>query len=148
MDTALITALAAVLGSVVGGSATIATAWITQKTQSKRETAGAEVRKREGLYTEFIVECTRLVIDAFQHNLERPENMMTAYALKNRMQLTSSDAVINAADNVLKRIIDQYFEKNLSEGEMRNIVESGHSDPLKEFSEACQKELRIFLIQA
>lgn len=39
MDTALITALAAVMGSVVGGSATVATAWISQTTQSKREVA-------------------------------------------------------------------------------------------------------------
>ena len=144
MDTPLITALAAVLGSIVGGSATIATAWITQRTQNKREIAVGEVRKRETLYTEFIVECTRLLIDSFKHNLERPESMITAYALKNRMELTSSDAVINAADIILKRIIDQYFAKNLTDDEMRDFVEYRGSDPLKEFSEACRKELRNF----
>jgi hypothetical protein len=146
MDTPLIAALAAVLGSIVGGSASIATAWITQKTQSKREVALGEVRKRETLYTEFIVECTRLLIDSFKHNLERPEGMMTAYALKNRMQLTSSDAVINAADKILKRIIDQYFAKNITDDELRDIVEYKGSDPLREFSEACRKEMRIFLL--
>jgi hypothetical protein len=63
MDPALVSALSAILGSLVGGSATIATAWITQKTQSKRESAGAEIRKRELLYTEFIDECSKLAID-------------------------------------------------------------------------------------
>jgi hypothetical protein len=148
METALITALAAVLGSIVGGSATITTAWITQKTQIKRELANAEIRKREALYTDFIVECSRLYIHSFQHNLEGPESMMPAYSLKNRMTLSSSEAVIEAADHILKRILDQYFDKNLSNDEMRNIVESGQNDPLKEFSEACRKDLKNFLIQS
>ena len=146
MDTPLITALAAVFGSVVGGSATIGTAWITQKTQIKREVANAEIKKRESLYTDFIVECSRLYIHSLQHSLEGPENMMTAYSLKNRMLLSSSQSVIEAADHILKRILDQYFDKNLSNAEMRNIVESGPSDPLKEFSEACRKDLKGFLI--
>src|SRR5262245_15236005 len=145
METALVTALAAVLGSIVGGSATITTAWITQKTQIKRELANAEIRKRETLYTEFIVECSRLYIHSFQHNMEGPEGMMTAYSLKNRMLLSSSAAVIEAADHILKRILDQYFDKNLSNDEMRNIVESGKNDPLKEFSVASRKDLKDFL---
>ena len=37
MDSSIVTALSAILGSLVGGSASIATAWITQKTQSRRE---------------------------------------------------------------------------------------------------------------
>jgi len=41
MDPAIVSAMAAVLGSLVGGSATVATAWITQRTLSKREVIGA-----------------------------------------------------------------------------------------------------------
>ena len=145
METALVTALAAVFGSMVGGSATITTAWITQKTQIKRELANAEIRKREALYTEFIVECSRLYIHSFQHNLEGPESMMAAYSLKNRMMLSSSEGVIKAADHILKQILDQYFERNLNNDEMRNIVESGQNDPLREFSETCRKDLKSFL---
>src|SRR5262245_2155507 len=145
METALITALAAVLGSIVGGSATITTAWITQKTQIKRELANAEIRKREGLYTDFIVECSRLYIHSFQHNLEGPESMMPAYSLKNRMLLTSSEAVIEAAERILKRILDQYFDKNLTTNAMRNIVYSYQNDQIKEFSKACRKDLKSFL---
>ena len=58
MDTSLASAMAAVLGSLVGGSATMATAWITQRTSTKRELISEELRKRETLYGEFISECS------------------------------------------------------------------------------------------
>ena len=64
MDPSLFSGLSAVLGSLVGGGASIATAWVTQKAQSRRELAHAEYRKREVLYTQFIVECARLVCRA------------------------------------------------------------------------------------
>ena len=67
MDPSIVSALSAVLGSLVGSSATIATAWITQKTQSRRELVGAEIRKRELLYSEFIDECSKLTLDALDH---------------------------------------------------------------------------------
>ena len=144
MDTALITALAAVMGSVVGGSATITTAWLSQRTQSKREVAITEVRKREQLYTEFIVECTRLAIDSYTHNLTHPETMLPAYALKNRIRLTSSERVLMAADHTVKQIIQQYDAKNLTLEELDKVAQSGE-DPLKEFAETCREELKAFL---
>jgi len=144
MDTALITALAAVMGSIVGGSATITTAWLSQRTQSKREVANSEVRKREQLYTEFIVECTRLAIDSYTHNLTHPETMLPAFALKNRIRLTSSEGVLMAADHTLKQIIQQYDAKNLTLVELDKVAQSGE-DPLKEFAESCREELKTFL---
>ena len=63
MDPTIVGATAAVLGSLVGGSATVATAWITQRTLSKRELIGAEIRTRETLYGEFIRACSKLVVD-------------------------------------------------------------------------------------
>jgi hypothetical protein len=61
MDPAILSALAAVMGSAVGGSATLGTAWITQKTQSRRELVNAEIRKRETLYGEFILSSLILI---------------------------------------------------------------------------------------
>jgi hypothetical protein len=72
---------------------------------------GAEIRKRELLYTEFIAECARLAIDAFGHTLERPETVLPAYALLNRIRLTSSDAVLAAAEQTVKNIAEQYFAR-------------------------------------
>jgi hypothetical protein len=142
MDQAIISALAAVLGSLVGGASSITTAWFSQKAQSRRESVNAEIRRRELVYTEFINECSRLAIDAFNHPLENPATMMNAYALLNRIRLTSSDSVVDAADQTVKNIVEQYFRPNLSMEELQEMTAAGRADPLKEFSVGCRQELR------
>lgn len=149
MDAGIVSAMAAVLGSLVGGSATLATAWITQNTLNKREVMGAEIRKREMLYAEFIHECSKLITDSFTHTLDTPETLLCAlnpaYELIGRIRLSSSDAVLAEAEKVLTRIADQYFSPNLSVEETRALVESDAADPLKSFGEACRAELKSIL---
>jgi hypothetical protein len=129
--------------SLVGGSATVATAWITQRTQSKRELIRAEISKRETLYGEFICECSRLFMESLLRALEKPDAVLPVYALLNRIRLSASDAVLAEAERMLVRITEQYFAPNLSVEEMRALVESGSdADPLKPFGEACRVELK------
>jgi hypothetical protein len=142
MNQSIISALAAVLGSLVGGASSIATAWFTQRAQSRRESVNAEIRRRELVYTEFINECSKVAIDAFKNTLENPERLMNAYALLNRIRLTSSDPVVDAADQTIKDIVEQYFRPNLSMEELHKMTAEGRADPLKEFSVACRQELR------
>jgi hypothetical protein len=148
MDATIVSALSAVLGSAVGGSVTFATAWITQKTQSRRQLVRAEIRKRESLYGEFIAECSKLLIDALDHTLDNPDKLLLTYALQNRIRLTSSDAVVAAADQTLHSILKQYFEQNITQQQLRELSLSliddqrKRDDPLKPFSEVCRKELR------
>lgn len=142
MDTPIIGAMAAVVGSLVGGSATIATTWITQRTLTKRELIGEELRKRETLYGEFISECSKLAIDALAHGIEQPEKMWSAYALLNRIRLSASAAVVAEAEAVLKHIAEQYFSPNISLDDFRTIVLSHNGDPLKSLGEACRIELK------
>jgi hypothetical protein len=134
--------MSGVLGSLVGGSATVATAWITQKTANRRDLIQTEVRKRETLYGEFIGECAKLLFDAFGHTLEKPEILLSLYALINRIRLSASAAVLVEAEHLLGRITDQYFSKNLTVGEMRELARSEGADPLKAFGEACRAELK------
>ena len=142
MDTNLIPAMAGVLGSLAGGSATVATAWITQKTLTRRELNVRDMRQREKLYAEFIAECAKLLIDAFTHTLENPEKLLAVYALTNRIRLTASQPVLAEAEHLLSRIADQYFSQNLTVQEMRQLAHSADPDPLKAFGEACRAELK------
>ena len=142
MDTVLLTAMSGVLGSLVGGSATVATAWITQKTANKRDLIQTEVRKRETLYGEFVGECAKLLFDAFGHTLEKPETVLSLYALINRIRLSASAAVLIEAERLLGRITEQYFSKNLTVDEMRELARAEGADPLKAFGEACRAELK------
>ena len=144
MDPALFGGLCAVLGSLVGGGASIATAWFTQKAQSQREVVHAEIRKRELVYTEFIVECSRLISDSLDRTLDNPSVLVQVYALTNRIRLTSSDAVVNAAEKTMRTIIDLYFQPKMSIAELRAKAPT-MPDPMQAFSEACRHELRELL---
>jgi hypothetical protein len=141
MDAPLVSAMAAVLGSLVGGSASVATAWITQKTQGKRELTRAEIRKHEALYGEFINECSRLLMDALTHQLESPEKLLPVYAVLNRIRLCASGAVLAEAENVTRRITDQYFSPNVSTEEIHALARAQGADPLRSFGETCRAEL-------
>ena len=142
MDTAIITAMSGVFGSLVGGSATVAATWVTQRTLSKRELIRTEIRRREALYGEFIGECSARILESFESTLEKPETLLHVYELLNRIRLCASNAVLAEAEATLRLIAEQYFSPNLSIEEMRKLVQTRTSDPLKAFGEACRGELK------
>ena len=142
MDTPWMTALFGMLGSVLGVLSTVAMSWITQKSLHQHELLREEVRKRETLYGEFIGECARLLVDAFQHTLENFETVLPAYALLNRIRLCASPGVLTAAEDLIGRITDQYFSVNRSVEELRELAHSADADPLKAFGEACRAEFK------
>ena len=142
MDPAIVSAMAAVLGSLAGGSATVAAALVTQRAQGRRELMQAEIHRRQALYGEFLRECSKLLVDAFSHTLEEPQKLVTAYELLNRIRLSASDAVLAEAEGVVRLITDQYFLPNLSIEEIHAHVKAEGADPLKSFGEACRGELK------
>ena len=142
LDMRKVGALAGVLGSLAGSTATIAIAWITQKTHVRRELIRMEIRKHEALYGEFIAECGKLLVDALTHTLEQPEMLLPAYALLNRIRLIATAEVLAEAERLLRRIADQYFASNLTAEDVSRIAHSEDADPLKVFGEACRRELK------
>ena len=134
--------MSGVLGSLVGGSASVATTWIAQKTATKREVMRDELRKREALYGEFIGECAGRFMEAFTHTLEKPETLLPVYALINRIRLSASPAVLAEAERLLRCITEQYFSTNLTVEELSQLARSEDADPLRSFGEACRAELK------
>jgi hypothetical protein len=141
MDTTLITALAGIVGTLCGGSASVATAWVTHKARVKRELLRADRNRRETLYGEFIDECSKRVMDSLETTLDKPDRLLTIYALLNRIRLCASESVLREALALAKFITEQYFSPNLSPREFRERVREGSIDPLKAFSDACRGEL-------
>jgi hypothetical protein len=144
MDTALVSAMAAVLGSIAGGSAAIATTWISQKSQTNRERAKWETRKRETLYGDFITEASRLFADSLDHSLDNPETLVKLYATVGRIRLVSSDAVLAAAEECCDRILKLYAQPNRTTAEIFTTLHSGELEVFKHFSDACRVELRKY----
>jgi hypothetical protein len=87
IQTALITALAAVSGSIVGGLASLATTFFTQRNQTQRDLLSRDVANREELYSKFIQESTNLYIDSLGKTLESAVSLIGMYSLVGRMRL-------------------------------------------------------------
>lgn len=146
MDSSLITGMAAVFGSIAGASASIATTWISERNRRLRERAQAELRRRETLYGEFITESARLTADALNHSLERPETLSNVYAILCRIRLVATAAVVKAAEQSCRYVVDIYSEPNLTIEQIYDrLRQSKH--PLSEFAIACRAELDQFNLQ-
>ena len=141
MDSTYITALAAMLGSLVGAAASIGTTWITQRTQRIRANTEWKLRERETLYGEFITEASRLAVDAMVHSLEGPEKFVTLYGILGRIRLMSGENVLGKAEDCCRRIVDIYSRPNMTPEQIRAALEANELDPLKDFSTACRTEL-------
>jgi hypothetical protein len=144
MNQNLITALAAVLGSLSGASAAIATTWIAQRSQTIRERAKSETRKREILYGDFITEASQQLANAFDHSLDKPSTLVKLYAILGRIRLVSSDAVLTAAEECCDRVVDLYSRPNRTMPEIFTTLHSGEFEFLKDFSATCRVELRKY----
>lgn len=140
MDSAVITAAAAIGGSLVGALGTLLSASITQRYHDRRELLATQIARREELYSDFISESARLLVNAMESNAIDPKNLVPTYALLSRIRLTSSPQVLAAAEEVLKVIMETYARPNMTEEQIRSLA-LRHEDPLKFFSEICRTEL-------
>jgi hypothetical protein len=141
MDSNMMTATAAALGSLVGAGASIATTWITQRKQALREDTARRIHERETLYGEFITEASRLVVDALAHSLERPETFVKLYGTLCRIRLVSGEKILAEAEECCRRIVDLYAKPNMTTEQIITAIEVDKVDPLKAFSCACRAEL-------
>jgi hypothetical protein len=140
-NSATISALAAIFGSLTGALASSVSAWITQKHQGRRDLLAKRIFYREQLYSEFISESAHALADAIQHNLQDPNNLTPAYALLSRMRLSSSTDVLASAERVIRHILNTYSEPNLTPEEIQSRA-GKREDPLREFSDICRAELK------
>ena len=106
MDSTVVTALAAALGSLVGATASIGTTWLSQRRQSIRASAEWKLRDHESLYKEFIMEASRLFGDAMVKSLERPDQLVGLYGILSRIRLISGDEVLSKAVGCCHRIVE------------------------------------------
>ena len=141
MDATIITAGAAACGSLVGAAASIATTWITQRTQATHAQSEARLRVREALYGEFITESSRLTIEALSHSLEKPDRFVKLYGILGRIRLMAPDSILAAAEACTRQLVDLYSKPNMTVEQIRVAFERDRLDPVKDFSIACRKEL-------
>jgi alkylation response protein AidB-like acyl-CoA dehydrogenase len=141
MDSAWISAFSAVMGSMVGAFTSFVTTYANQRAQYKRDFLSRQFAQRETLYSEFINEAARLQVDSLEHQLEQPGTLVAIYALANRIRLNASEEVVEAATNAIQIIVESYRRPKMNVEDLRRGAYLEIPDPVKEFGEACRKEL-------
>ena len=142
MDSALLSATAALVGSLVGGVSTLAASWFTQRGQLRAQSLVHEAVKREALYAEFIAEASRHFASAWDHHAQSPEAFAGIYSAMQRMRLTSSPDVIVAAQQVIGLVLEAYAAPDRTFDELRaRFGNEDDPDLLQAFSETCRAEL-------
>jgi hypothetical protein len=61
-----------------------------------------------------------------------------------RMRILSSMTTVQSADKVARMIVNTYLAPNKTFPELRDMVNSGAIDPLRNFSEASREEFQRF----
>jgi hypothetical protein len=142
MNSAYISAIAALAGSGIGAIASFATTWLTQDAQERTRRVAQRVTRREHLYGEFIEEASRLFTDALTHELDDPSKFVRLYAMVGRLRLLAPANVIASAEQVMQHIVETYYLPNR---DFSNPEEKPREDidMLRAFSEACRQDLGV-----
>lgn len=140
MEASVISALAALAGTAVGGLTSVAANWLTHRIQIRAQSLQHEKNRRQILYRDFIEEASKCYIDALQHDEANVPGLVGLYAKLSRMRVLSSKPVVDTAKSITRKILDAYLEPDKSFTELRDMAKKGTIDLLREFSTACREE--------
>lgn len=140
MDAANYSAISALVGSAIGGLASIATTWFTQHSQDRARRRAEVIAHRQRLYEEFLEEASKLYADALTHNLEEPTRLIRLYALLGKLRLFAPRPVVTQADQLMGTIFQTYYGPN-RDFRTWEISQSEELDVLRAFAEVCRDDL-------
>jgi hypothetical protein len=139
----IITAAAAIGGSLVGATGSVVGTWITARHATRRDLLGKQIARKEALYSDFLGESARLLVDALQHSDNNLEKLLPIYALLGRIRLSSPKPVLQKAEQLIQTIVATYPQPKMTaeQIEYRAINGQDPQDPLRQFSDTCRTEL-------
>jgi len=138
MDPAYVSAFAALAGAGIGG----ATSWMTNWAQTRTQRLVHKIERVEDLYKNFLEEASRFYADSLVHETTDVSQLIRLYVMISRMRILSAPPTLQNADKVARMIVNNYLAPNKSFPELRDMVNSGAMDPLRDFSEACREEFQ------
>ena len=142
MESSIISALAALTGTAIGGLTSVAANWLNHRGQIRAQWLHHERSRRQILYRDFIDEASKCYIDALQHHEADADipSLVGLYAKLGRMRVLSSRPVVHSAEHIAKKIMDTYLQPDKSFVELRDMANRGAIDLLREFSDTCRDE--------
>jgi hypothetical protein len=139
-----LSSLSAVLGGLLGGSASLVAAIYTQRNQKRLHRTASEVTKRETVYADFVMHASNLLLNAYvsdEFSLGRDEQRLIG--LINSMRLFAPAEVIAGAEAVVSAIVEIKLKPSI---ELRRLATNALSrnldpDPILAFSQICRADL-------
>jgi hypothetical protein len=141
MDASIISALAALTGTTVGGLTSVRANWLSNRLQIRAGWLRQQKSRRQILYRDFIEEAAKCYIHALQHDEPDVPDLVNLYAKLGRMRVLSSEPVVHSAESIGRKILDTYLEPDKTFVELRDMANNGTIDVLREFSAICREEL-------
>jgi|SRR5208282_2994013 len=112
MDSSIIAAISAILGTTVGGLSTFATTLLNQRYAMRRDILAKDVAYCEQLYSEFLKEVGILYFDSVNRrtldDTSQQASLIAMYSLVGRIRMISSEAVLTSAEKVAEDIVESY----------------------------------------
>ena len=146
MDATATTALATLLGAATGGLTSVLATWLAHRTQARAQWLEQDTLRKQDLYKEFIESAARCYVHALQHEEADIPGLVDLYAKIDRMRILSSAQLVETAERIARKILDSYLEPDKSFIELREMVNSGSVNLIREFSEACRAEFETLRI--
>jgi hypothetical protein len=147
MDPSVIPALAALMGAVIGALTSGTATWLAHRTQARAQLLAQEKLSRHELYRDFIDEAAKCYVDALQRGEADLPALVGVYAKISRMRILSSPRVVESAEQIGRKIVDTYAEPDKTFVELREMIDSGSIDVLREFAETCCSEFETLRVQ-
>jgi len=144
IDPALLSPLAALLGAVIGGGASLIGSVYTQRHVDRLQRVASEIAKREGVYADFVMCASNLLITALTHDeIVLTGDEQRLIGLVNRMRFFAPINIVAAAEAVLQAIVEIALKPSV---ELRQLAKdtlskSPNPDPLLKFSQLCRADL-------
>jgi hypothetical protein len=143
-DPAFLSAMSALVGALMGGTASLAAAIYTQRYQNRLQRIARETAKREQVYADFIMDASKLLLNAYVHDgiiLGGDEQHLIG--LSNRMRLFAPPKIIKEAEAVIKGIVEISLRPSvdLRKLAMAELSNNSNSDLLFQFSQAARSDL-------
>jgi hypothetical protein len=143
MDASATAAVTTLLGAATGGLTSVLATWLTHRTQARAQWLEQDALPRQELYKEFIEAAARCYVHALQHEEADIPGLVNLYAKIDRMRILSSAKIVEIAERFARKIVDTYSEPNKSFIELRDMINSGSVNLMREFSTACRDEFEM-----
>src|SRR5918911_232780 len=115
IDPPLLSAIAALVGALMGGGASLVAAIYTQRYQNRLQRIARETTRRETVYADFIMSASKLLLKAqVRDEITLGGDEQQLVALTDRMRLFAPPHVIAEAETVIRALIETSLKPSVA----------------------------------